>query len=43
MAALKAGMAALGLCGPAALPPLMTLDEIDQERLRKELASLDLV
>ncbi len=43
MAALKAGMAALGLCGPAALPPLMTVDEIDQARLRKELASLDLV
>ncbi len=43
LAALKGGMAATGLCGPAALPPLLTLDESDQERVRKELALLDLV
>lgn len=42
VAALKAGMAASGLCGPAALPPLTTLDGLEQERLGKELAALDL-
>jgi 4-hydroxy-tetrahydrodipicolinate synthase len=40
IAALKAGMAARGLCGPAVLPPLRTLGDEGQRALRGELAGL---
>jgi 4-hydroxy-tetrahydrodipicolinate synthase len=40
IAALKAGMAARGLCGPGVLPPLRALDEAGQRALREELAGL---
>ena len=42
MAALKAAMAARGLCGPDTLPPLLTSDEAERTRVREELASLDI-
>ena len=40
IAALKAAMAAEGLCRPAVLPPLRPLGEEEQRRLREELAPL---
>jgi 4-hydroxy-tetrahydrodipicolinate synthase len=38
IAALKASLASLGLCGPTVLPPLSTLDEPERVRLRASLA-----
>lgn len=43
IAALKASMAAKGLCGPGVLPPLRPLDEEGQKGLREELATLGVV
>jgi 4-hydroxy-tetrahydrodipicolinate synthase len=43
IAALKACMAAKGLCGPGPLPPLRTLDEEEQRDLGEELATLGVV
>ena len=42
LAALKACLEALGLCGPAVLPPLLTLDEPARAAIRRELDALDL-
>jgi 4-hydroxy-tetrahydrodipicolinate synthase len=43
IAALKASVAAQGLCGPWVLPPLRPLDEEEQRSLREELATLGVV
>jgi 4-hydroxy-tetrahydrodipicolinate synthase len=43
IAALKACMAAKGLCGPGVLPPLRTLDEEEQRGLGEEIATLGVV
>jgi len=43
IAALKAAMAAKGLCRPAVLPPLRPLSEEEQRSLREELATLGVV
>lgn len=40
IAALKAGAAAKGLCGPWVLPPLRPLAADEQQRIREELTSL---
>jgi dihydrodipicolinate synthase/N-acetylneuraminate lyase len=43
LAALKACLEALGLCGPAVLPPIQTLDADARLIIQQELAALDLV
>jgi len=43
LAALKACLEALGLCGPAVLPPIQTLDDAARLAIQRELAALDLV
>lgn len=41
IAALKAGMASRGLCGPTVLPPLRTLPEDERRLLGEQLAALE--
>ena len=43
IAALKAGAAAKGLCGPWVLPPLRALAADEQQRVREELVSLGML
>jgi dihydrodipicolinate synthase/N-acetylneuraminate lyase len=43
MAALKATMSFLGLCGPDVFPPLLKLDDADREKLRQEMVRLGLL
>jgi 4-hydroxy-tetrahydrodipicolinate synthase len=43
LAGLKAALDAKGLCGPAMLPPLRTLETAERRRIREELASLGVI
>jgi 4-hydroxy-tetrahydrodipicolinate synthase len=43
LAALKAAMSLKGLCGPAVLSPLRTLDEEERESIRQEMLRLGLL
>ncbi len=40
IAALKATMGALGLCGPDVLPPLLPLTQAEQEEVRREFLAM---
>jgi 4-hydroxy-tetrahydrodipicolinate synthase len=43
LAGLKVALEAKGLCGPAMLPPLRTLEVAERRRIRDELASLGVI